>query len=172
MSHLNVEIKARCRDIDALRRILLDQNPRFAGTDRQTDTYFQVPKGRLKLREGRIENALIHYRRSDQAGPKRSEVALLQVAPDSPLKTVLHNALDTLVRVVKTREIYFIDNVKFHIDQVEGLGDFVEIEAIDRSGDLGEAHLRAQCDRFMTLLGIEAEDLLTHSYSDMLRHGL
>ncbi len=168
MTHLNIEIKARCAQPNRVREVLQQQNARFVGEDHQIDTYFKVPNGRLKLREGDIENALIHYQRSDQAGPKQSEVLLYQSAPDTSLKPLLVRALGVLAVVDKRRGIYFIDNVKFHIDRVKNLGSFVEIEAISENGEFTAAQLREQCAHFVHLLGIEDEDLLTHSYSDMI----
>ncbi|MCU0334732.1 MAG: class IV adenylate cyclase [Chitinophagaceae bacterium] len=134
-THLNVEIKATCRQPAEVRRRLLAAGADFKGTDHQTDTYFNVPDGRLKLRQGPIENALIHYQRSNDAAPKGSAVTMTVVPPNSDLKQVLAHALGVLVEVVKEREIYFIDNVKFHLDTVPGLGSFVEIEAIDLHGN-------------------------------------
>jgi adenylate cyclase class IV len=72
------------------------------------------------------------------------------------------------VAVKKSREIYFIDNVKFHLDNVAPLGTFAEIEAIDKTGTLGAEHLRKQCEHYLQLLHIAPGDLLSHSYSDML----
>lgn len=166
--HLNVEIKARCDRADEIHRLLLEKGSRFVGTDHQVDTYFQVPNGRLKLREGTIERHLIHYLRPDQQGPKSSQVMLYDPGPDTSLKPLLQCALGVLVVVDKRRRIHFIENVKFHIDSVEGLGTFVEIEAIDLEGRFGEAELRAQCEEYMELLGIERSDLVENSYSDML----
>lgn len=168
MSHLNVEVKARCARPDEVRRLLSERGADFKGTDRQVDTYFHCPTGRLKLREGNIENALIHYDREDRAGPKQAVVSLYQIRPDAALKEALSRALGVLVVVKKTREIYFIGNVKFHIDDVERLGSFVEIEAIDERGDIGRRPLQAQCQEYMELLGIEPQDLIEGSYSDML----
>jgi predicted adenylyl cyclase CyaB len=168
MSIVIVEIKARCERPDAVRGYLEDRKARFVGEDHQVDTYFVVREGRLKLREGKIENALIRYHRPDRAGPKRSDVALFRTSPDSSLKAVLLSALDVLVRVEKRREIWFVDNVKFHIDRVTDLGSFVEIEAISEDGSVSEAELRAQCERHMDALGIRDEDLVTSSYSDLL----
>lgn len=168
MPILNVEIKARCADPEAVRAVLRRHEARFVGEDHQVDTYFHVPEGRLKLREGRIENSLIHYRRADQAGPRRSDVWLYRLQPDPALKAVLAAALGVKVVVDKRREIYFVDNVKFHIDRVEGLGSFVEIEAIDEDGTLGRDRLRTQCEDFMAALGIRSDDLVEGSYSDLL----
>ena len=164
----NVEIKARCTDPARVRSLLEAAGAHFHGIDRQRDTYFPVPNGRLKLREGRIENHLIHYRRPDQAGPKRSDVLLFDTTPDSALKPLLTAALGVRIVVEKRRAIYFIGNVKFHVDAVDGLGAFVEIEAIDRDGSRSEADLLAQCRSFMDALDIAETDLVERSYSDML----
>lgn len=168
--HLNIEIKARCADPEHLHRKLMGAGADYRGEDHQIDTYFRVPDGRLKLRQGNIENSLIFYRRPDQAGPKASEVALHPVAPDHghSLRSLLDQALGCHIVVDKRRRIYFIDNVKFHLDRVEGLGSFVEIEAIDADGTIGRERLREQCDQYLSYLGIRPEDLLEGSYSDML----
>ena len=70
--------------------------------------------------------------------------------------------------MIKAREIFFIENVKFHLDTVKGLGTFVEIEAIDRDGSIGQDKLLAQCEHYISLFGIKDEDLLEKSYSDMV----
>jgi len=168
VSHLNVEIKARCADPDRVRAILTARHADFRGNDRQVDTYFHCRTGRLKLREGQIENSLIHYRRPDEFGPKQAVVTLVHPPPGPGLKQALAEALGVLVVVEKTREIYFIDNVKFHVDAVDGLGTFVEIEAIDDSGRIGAERLRAQCEHYVALLGVSPADLIDRSYSDML----
>lgn len=168
MKIINVEIKARCADIKTIREILVAHNARFIGVDHQVDTYFKVNRGRLKLREGNIENALIHYNRPDQSGPKKSEVILYRSAPDASLKQMLTAALGVLTKVDKQRSIYFIDNVKFHLDEVKNLGNFVEIEAIDTDGSRTENQLKAQCEHYIQLFEIKQEDLLENSYSDLI----
>ena len=165
---LNVEIKARSDNHQKIKNILDERKADFKGIDHQVDTYFNVPYGRLKLREGRIENNLIHYQRNNQAGPKRSDVSLYQSNPDSTLKTVLTNALGIFKVVDKKRSIYFIDNVKFHLDVVNGLGTFVEIEAIDSNGNIGQEKLLKQCQYYMALFEIAEGDLIDVSYSDLL----
>ena len=163
-----IEIKARCSQAQRVRDYLRSHGADIRGIDHQTDTYFRVPHGRLKLREGRIENALIYYERADQESAKQSNVLLTKTPSDSALKAQLTQALGVLVVVKKQREIAFIDNVKFHIDRVEGLGHFVEIEAIDSEGTLGPEQLRAQCQSFQNALGIQPHDLVAESYSDLL----
>ncbi len=166
--HLNIEIKARNTNPALIQQILEKNGAEFKGIDHQVDTYFQVPNGRLKLREGNIENALIHYQRTDQSGPKRSDV-ILYTAPANPdLKAALAAAVGVKVIVDKERAIYFIDNVKFHIDNVKGLGSFIEIEAIDTKGNRDATALQNQCEKYMTLFGIQQEDLIEVSYSDLI----
>lgn len=165
---LNIEIKARCAGPAAIRSILRARKAEFKGTDKQTDTYFKVKKGRLKLRQGNIENSLIYYLRDNKKGPKDSRIHLFRTVKSPVLADLLEAALGTLVEVKKTREIYFIGNVKFHLDRVAGLGSFMEIEAIDETGRIGRAKLLEQCKHYMELFGIRKEDLLTNSYSDML----
>jgi len=168
MPHIDFEIKAKCPDPQRIREILRSNNADFKGTDHQIDTYFRAPGGRLKLRQGNIENALIFYNRPNQADPKQTEVFLYKFEPSSELKDLLCNALDVLVTVKKKREIYYIDNVKFHIDTLESLGTFVEIEAIDTTGSISTGKLLEQCWHYMKVFGIRREDLIDCSYSDML----
>ena len=169
MNVLNVEIKARCADPEPIRQYLRAHGARFVGEDHQVDTYFHVPNGRLKLREGTIERALIHYDRPDADGPKRSDVHLYDpVGSDTAdLKAALTRALGVRVVVDKRRAIYFIDNVKFHLDRVDGLGAFVEIEAIDRDGTRSPDALRAQVDHYLAAFGIAPDALVAGSYSDL-----
>ena len=168
MPHLNIEIKARSDNLQTIRDLLQAHQADFRGTDHQIDTYFKVPHGRLKLREGNIENALIYYEREDQEGPKRSAITLLPVTPGSPLKALLTQAVGILMVVEKHRDIYFIDNVKFHLDDVRDLGTFVEIEAIDYDGTIGSETLRVQCQKFLALFNIQPDQLVAVSYSDLL----
>jgi len=170
LPHLNIEIKARTTEPDKIREILKSNSADFIGVDRQVDTYFNVASGRLKLREGNIENHLIYYERENTMGPKKSSVMLYKNNPDSHLKELLTKALGVLAVVDKHREIYFIGNVKFHLDNVVGLGTFVEIEAIDKDGTIGNEKLLEQCNYYLNLLLVSKEDLLATSYSDLLLH--
>jgi predicted adenylyl cyclase CyaB len=166
--HLNFEFKAKATDIKKLEELLLTRNPLFIGEDHQTDTYFNVPYGRMKLREGNIENALIHYERTNTADVKQSDVILYQHQPDASLKQLLTKALGVKVVVDKKRRIYFIDNVKFHFDEVEGLGTFVEVEAIDTDGIVGLEKLKEQSTAYINLFQIDKTDFIAGSYSDLL----
>lgn len=168
MKHLNIEIKAKCNNHEKIRSILKSRNADFKGTDHQIDTYFKVNNGRLKMREGNIENFLVFYEREDKEGPKQSDVILFKSDPNSSLKEILLKSLGVLVVVDKQREIYFIENVKFHIDSVKNLGTFMEIEAIDSDGSFGKETLLEQCQSYLDLFGIPKDDLISVSYSDLL----
>src|SRR3989304_7677704 len=111
MAHVNIEIKAKSNNQDAIREILKSKNADFKGIDHQIDTYFKVANGRLKLREGNIENHLIYYERTNKRGPKQSQILLYKSEPNSSLKEILTKSLGVLAVVDKTREIYFLDNV-------------------------------------------------------------
>lgn len=168
MPHTNIEIKARTRNEDQIREYLLANNADFKGTDIQTDTYFNVVSGRLKLRQGNIENSLIFYNRENVAGLKQSDFELLPVTNGDALKAILTKAMGVKIEVRKSREIYYIRNVKFHIDTLQGLGNFVEIEATNIGCDVSIDDLRGQCSYYMQQFGISEEDLIPVSYSDML----
>ena len=161
MSHNNIEIKARCADASFIRNYLQQQHARFVGVDEQTDTYFNTSYGRLKMRQGPIENALIYYNRENKAGPKLSEVKLLPLDKNAELlKELLTKSNGVKVVVKKKREIYFIDNVKFHIDEVDGLGSFVEIEAIDTDGSLGIDIIMEKCWFYLKQFQLGEDDVL------------
>jgi adenylate cyclase, class 2 len=168
MAIFNIEFKAGCSDLAKAENILLQLSPRFIGEDHQIDTYFNVAKGRLKLREGNIENALIQYERENTAGSKSSQILLYRHRPDKSLKEILEKTLGVKTIVDKRRRIYFIENVKFHFDVVKDLGTFVEVEAIDENGLLGKEKLQAQCDRYIALFNITAADFIAVSYSDLI----
>lgn len=166
----NIEFKARCLDHVPIKAYLAEVNARYVGEDHQVDTYFHVPKGRLKLREGTIERSLIFYQRPDQAGPKQSDVKLYAVEGETSeaLRALLDQALGIKVVVDKRRHIYFINNIKIHLDTVDGLGTFLEVEAIDRTGDVDAEVLHQQCEHLLMQFSVAEDDLITHSYSDML----
>ena len=168
MKHINIEIKAKCFHPQKVEAFLVSANATFKGTDNQKDTYFNVPAGRLKLRQGNIENNLIYYERDNQAGPKNSHFQLVAVPDAETLKEILSASIGIKVVVQKKREIYFIGNVKFHIDDVPGLGHFAEIEASNKYADLSQEKLQEQCDFYIRELQIKNEDLISVSYSDML----
>lgn len=163
-----IEIKARSTNQEKIRSILKTKQAVYKGTDHQVDVYFNCATGRLKLRKGKIENNLIHYIRENVSGPKHSVVTLYKSNPDSSLESVLEKSIGVKVVVDKQREIYFIENVKFHIDTVETLGRFIEIEAIDERGEKSVEELDDQCKYYLDLFQIAPDDLISLSYSDLI----
>jgi predicted adenylyl cyclase CyaB len=166
MKIVNFEFKARINDEQRVRATLKTLNARSIGTDHQVDTYFRVPAGRLKVREGRIENALIFYRRSNARRARQSAVEIMLLPRRNSLRTILERALATLAVVDKRREIYFVKNVKIHLDRVRQLGKFLEVEAISRTGDVKK--IRSQARHFQRLFGVTAKDIVAESYSDLI----
>jgi adenylate cyclase, class 2 len=168
MSIQIIEFKARVNNLQVYVDKLLAQEPRFVGLDHQIDTYFNCDNGRLKLREGNIENALIYYNRPNAASSKLSDVKLYKHPASPELKALLVAMHGVKVVVDKHRKIYFIDNIKFHFDVVEGLGTFIEVEAIDTDRSRDIATLQSQCDHFAHFFDIHADQYVSHSYSDLL----
>jgi len=121
------EIKARCFDSEKVLNFLGSKSAKFIGEDHQIDTYFNVSVGRLKLREGNIECNLIQYNRNELKGIKSANVTFYKPNEVGTLKKILIQSLRVKVVVDKVRKIFFIDNVKFHIDKVKGVGDFIQI---------------------------------------------
>jgi predicted adenylyl cyclase CyaB len=164
----NVEIKARVRDLPALRRAveaITDGPPALLI---QSDTFFEVPRGRLKLRafaDGTAE--LISYLRSDVGGPRESRFAKAPVSDPAALAAVLSAALGTAGVVRKRRFLYRRGPTRIHLDEVEDLGSFLELEvelADDQSTNEGERVAR----ELMARLGIAEEDLIATAYVDLL----
>lgn len=168
MNIVNIEFKAKVDELERYENKLLALNPVFKGMDHQIDTYFNVSQGRLKLREGNIENSLINYDRENINASKQSDVILYQHEPNVALKNILIKQLGVKITVDKKRKIYFIDNVKFHFDVVMGLGTFIEVEAIDNNRAFSVDQLKALCDKYFNYFGLDKSQLVDKSYSDLM----
>ncbi|MEA2062211.1 MAG: class IV adenylate cyclase [Gemmatimonadota bacterium] len=164
-----VEIKARCRDPEAIRAAILAAGAQAQGYVTQMDTFYNVPQGRLKLRRGGKESLLIGYLRPDQPGPKHCLVDLYPCRDADSLDKVLSGTLGVKAVVKKERSVFLLgDRVKFHLDRVESLGDFVEIEVLGvRDKDTVE-ELKETCEKYLDLLGISGKDLVERAYVDLL----
>ena len=164
--YADITIKAYCHNPAETERILLQHQAEYKGLDVQTDTYYEVTYGRLKHRQGNIENVLIHYNRESNGNAKKTEVLLYLQNPENAIVNQVCAGKKVLNQIKKHRKIFFIENVKFHIDHLESLGYFIEIEAIDIVGSLGEDKLKQQCTYYKKLLRITNKDLIDHSYFD------
>jgi len=165
----NIEIKAWYPDDAKARQVCAEISAACLGTVRQVDTYFRVQKGRLKLREqdpGTVE--LIAYVRPDQEEPKCSEFILIAVDSPATVKEIFSALLGVEAVVEKTRTIYILGNARIHIDDVGGIGRFLEIEVLCGLGDdtaIQTATLRAR--ELMEVFGITAMDLIPGSYREL-----
>jgi homotetrameric cytidine deaminase len=167
----NVELKAQDPDPGRTLERALAAGAEDHGLLRQRDTYFAVSRGRLKLREQEPGGAtLIAYERPDAAGERVSGYRLVPVAEPAPLREALAAANGIAVEVVKRRRLLMWETVRIHLDEVRGLGSFVELEAVVQPGsDLTRE--RAQVARLRGALDIRDDALVEGSYADALRTG-
>jgi homotetrameric cytidine deaminase len=164
----NIEIKARDPEPERTLELALGLGAADEGEIAQRDTYFSRARGRLKLREQDPgEDELIQYRRADEAAPRTSSYRRVPVGEAAELRAALDGALGTLVVVAKRRRLLLLQNVRIHLDEVEGLGSFVELEAVaPAASDLSAE--QEQVARLREQLEIEDGALLGESYSDLL----
>ena len=165
----NIEIKAQVADMDALAAraaAIADSGPVEIAQD---DTFFRCDNGRLKLRTYADGTGhLIFYRRPDQDGPKESFYILAPTASPDSLRKALTLANGQSGRVIKHRTVFMVGRTRVHLDRVEGLGDFMELEVVladDEPADVGvrEAH------ELMARLQIPLDCLIAGAYHDLLR---
>ena len=165
----NLELKARCTDLAAAATAAESLGATRQGLLVQTDTYFHVPHGRLKLREhegGRAE--LIAYSRPDHPQFRSSEYQVVPVSNPIELKSALATALGVRGEVRKHRELYLWHNVRIHLDDVSGLGTFIEFEAVLEPGE-SEVESLGRLEVLTRALKIQPGDRIAVSYSDLLR---
>ena len=164
----NVEIKARAQDLRALAEKALSAGATEAGVFRQEDTFFRCASGRLKLRV--VEGAgaeLIAYERPDQPGPKLSRYEVVPVTDPIRLRAALAKACGVLGVVRKRRTLLLVGRTRIHLDEVEGLGAFVELEYVREQGESRDGGPKA-VRSLMKKLGIREEDLVGGAYVDAL----
>ncbi len=166
----NIEIKALAHNFTQLRlrAELLSDTP--VEVIPQEDIFFHTQKGRLKLRILAANRAqLIYYTRPDQEGPKRSEYHIYETPDPENLKRVLELAYGIRGRVKKTRYLYLVGQTRVHLDEVEGLGQFMELEVVMAPGQ-SNAEGQAIAEELMSKLGVEKGDLLEGAYMDLLEN--
>lgn len=166
-----IELKARVNAPDPVRRKIIDLRAHHIGTFKQIDVYFEVPKGRLKLREveGKNTTELVYYERENVAKPKRSNVFILEVQKPAVFKSLLEKVLKIRVTVEKLREIYRYQGTQIHLDTVEKLGVFVEFER-ETPADLQAIRKNQQTlEGLMKKLEIKPENLEKLSYSNLIQ---
>ena len=167
----NIEIKARVSNLAELRRRAEEISDTPVEVIPQEDTFFHTPKGRLKLRQLQPDRAqLVYYERPNQDGPKRSNYQLFETDNPEGLKTTLQLALGVRGVVRKTRYLYLAGQTRIHLDDVEGLGTFMELEVVLADGQT-DAEGQSVAEGLMEKLGIRPEDLLEGAYMDLLEKG-
>jgi adenylate cyclase class 2 len=167
--HKMVELKAKVSDHESLRKNLSAIGAQHVGTFRQTDLYFKVPEGRLKLREieGSRTAELIYYERENIPGPKRDEAFILRIQEPEELKNILNKILTPLTRIEKVREIYQHQGTQIHLDTVKSLGKFVEFERQTADNPKIVKKDRLILEKLMANLEIDPKNLESLSYSDL-----
>jgi predicted adenylyl cyclase CyaB len=164
----NVEIKARISSVEAM-------GPRVAAlADRgpveieQDDTFFVCERGRIKLRAlSATEGQLIFYRRANQAGPKESRFVISPTASPDTLRDALSLAYGSAGRVRKHRTVYLVGRTRVHLDRVESLGHFLELEVVLAEGESPDAGVK-EARALMTALGLADDQLIDGAYVDLL----
>ena len=163
----NLELKAKCGCLDSVRRQLVDFKAEFRETVKQNDTYFNVPKGRLKLREiNGSEAYLVYYERGNSAASCYSTYRLWNVTNQAGFMEILTTVLGVKVIVEKQRELWLFGDTRIHLDRVMNLGEFVELETVIRNQTEREAWMEHQSVK--EAIGIMERDLIAESYSDLL----
>lgn len=163
----NIEIKARARNFDEIKSRAEKLSDIPVQILAQEDTFFHAPHGRLKLRVLADHAELIYYRRPDQDGPKRSEYHVTRSNDPENLKRVLGLAYGIRGAVKKTRSLYLVGQTRVHLDDVDGLGPFMELEVVMQEGQ-SDAEGQAIAEGLMSALGVERSDLIDGAYIDLL----
>ncbi|CAB3760691.1 class IV adenylate cyclase [Paraburkholderia solisilvae] len=165
----NIEIKARAPQFDLLRERAAALSPDAPLIFRQHDSFYDVPRGRLKLRQfdDGTPAELIFYQRDDRDGPKVSYYTRSPVTNPEAMHALLATALTTRCLISKERHVYLVGRTRIHLDRVDGLGDFIELEVVlaqddDEEGGEAEAH------EMFRKLGVPESDLVAVAYVDLL----
>ncbi len=168
--HTLVELKAEVDDLAIIRDMLVYIRAEKIGVFHQIDTYYSVPKGRLKLREveGKTDAELIYYERENVVEPKKSYVFILSIAEPKTFKRILERIMTVKATVDKIREIYFYKGIQIHLDKVEGLGAFIEFERTTSEDPKRQRKDLQKLEKLRKAFKISPESLERFSYSDLI----
>lgn len=166
----NYEIKVRYENLKFAEKQAIMADANLLGIDHQRDTYFVTGKGRLKLRFSDLsEPYLIPYLREDQKGIKLSRYEKIPVENADSVREIFASLLGVEMEIRKTRTIYIYENVRIHLDKVEKLGSFIELEAVFNPTESDEESEKMKINHLMNLFEINSKDLLADSYYDLMR---
>jgi adenylate cyclase class IV len=164
----NIEIKARVPDLAMVRSKAAAIAAGPAATVQQKDVFFDVPRGRLKVREfADGSGELIAYERADHAGPRESTYERVAFPDARSLVDALAAVLPVRGTVVKRREVLLVGRTRVHLDQVERLGSFVELEVVMAADDPADGGVR-EARALLAALGISQAALISGAYIDLL----
>ncbi|WP_421871646.1 CYTH domain-containing protein [Marinoscillum sp.] len=163
MTYKDITLKARIDNPRELQRLLQDL-AEYKGLDHQVDTYFETTEGKLKWRQGTIENAIMHYERHQENGVERTTVYRYDQNPTRQAIDELKATQKAIGQIKKRRHIYFQNHLKIHLDQLPTGEHFLEIEAIDQSGMLSDELLLKECLNLKEQLRINDAQLIATGY--------
>ena len=167
----NVEIKARVSDLATMSRLAESISDSGPTVIEQEDTFFHTSRGRLKLRKfSASEGEIIYYERGDAEDPAECRYMLAATSEPTTLVEILSSSLEVRGIVRKTRTLYIAGQTRIHLDEVEGLGSFVELEVVLRPDQSTEDGTGIAND-LMGQLGIGKSDLVAKAYIDLLEEG-
>lgn len=165
----NIELKSKCSDLNAAVRVCWEIGAQYGGILMQTDTYYNVPEGRMKLRNVNNEKfELIYYFRVDKGAEKESNYEIIKLKDDKDIKKILKDSLGVKGVVKKIRELYLYQNARIHLDSVKGLGKFIEFEVVCGN----EKEMKEAPKKIKYLKGvfkIEKKNLVAKSYIDLIK---
>jgi len=163
----NLELKSKCVNMEKLRRLIFELGAEYQKTMHQIDTYFNIPKGRLKLREIDGETAqLVYYERADENASRYSNYSIVEITDASGFKRMMMDALGVKAIVDKMRELWIYGNTRIHVDDVDDLGHFVELETVITNQTNTEA--QAEHNFVKRALEIDDAEIVPVSYSDLI----
>ncbi len=164
----NIEIKARLHDFTSLQQKAERLSDTPCQVIHQEDTFFNCPQGRIKLRQLGLQlGQLVYYLRQDVSGPKHSEYKIFETGDPAGLKSIMAEAFGVRGVISKTRYLYMVGQTRIHLDDIIGLGKFMELEVVLRP-DQSDADGEVIAQALMQKLGIQEEDLIETAYMDML----
>ncbi|MEL6535753.1 MAG: CYTH domain-containing protein [Bacteroidota bacterium] len=164
LRYQDVTLKAQLYELLSVENKLRAMNARFAGVDVQTDTYYEVDRGKLKWRQGTVESLITHYERTEQDGVETTTVFRYDLDPTEEDLYDLRREHRTLGEIHKTRQIFWVGTLKVHLDTLPTGEFFVEIEAIDQCKKVAHATLLEQAHALREQLGISKDDLVPTGY--------
>jgi adenylate cyclase, class 2 len=166
---LNLELKARDPDPEHSLRVCRGLGAEDEGILFQRDTYFEVPKGRLKLRrEGEATAHLISYERANVPQRRESRYRIVAISNPQGLEGALASVLGIAAVVTKTRRLFLFEGVRIHLDLVDGLGSFIELEAVAEQGDQDLPRFETLLSDLQLSFGLEEADLIGESYCELV----